>query len=66
MKRDQRFPIMMTKREREALDCLAEQERLSAAAVVRRLIWREAERRDLVSPPGEEGSKPSDRYVCEG
>lgn len=47
-KRDQRFPVVMTKRERKALDCLAHRERISAAAVVRRLIWREAQERGII------------------
>ena len=57
MNRDQRFPVVMTKREREALESLAEQERLSAAAVVRRLIWYEARKRGIVNDSGESDQK---------
>jgi hypothetical protein len=57
MSRDQRFPVVMTKRERQALDRLAEQERLSAAAVVRRLIWYEAQKRGIVNAFGDHGQQ---------
>ena len=48
MKRDRRFPVVLSKTEQMALRLLAELERISAAAVVRRLIWREAERMNVV------------------
>ena len=50
MKRDQRFPVVLSKAERDALRQLADRERISSAAVVRRLIWREAERWGLLPP----------------
>lgn len=37
--KDERFALVLTKEEKKALQLLAEHERLSAAAVVRRLIW---------------------------
>ncbi|MBN1815429.1 MAG: hypothetical protein JXA14_26590 [Anaerolineae bacterium] len=50
MRRDQRFPVVLSKGEKAVLQRLAEAERLSSAAVVRRLIWREAQQRGLLSP----------------
>jgi hypothetical protein len=47
MKRQQRFPIVMSEAERRVLDKLANDEMLSAASVVRRLIIREAKERGL-------------------
>ena len=47
MRRDRRFPVVLSKRERQALQQLAQAEALSAAAVLRRLIIREAKRRGL-------------------
>jgi hypothetical protein len=47
MKRDQRFPVVMSESERQALDELAKDEALPAASVVRRLIIREAKERGL-------------------
>ena len=41
--RDQRFGLVLTEAEKEALDRLAEKERISAAAVLRRLLWAEAQ-----------------------
>ena len=41
-RRSERFMLALSPTERRELDRLAERERLSAAAVVRRLIWREA------------------------
>jgi len=37
--KEQRFGLVMTTEERKALDDLARQERISQAAVLRRLIW---------------------------
>jgi len=45
MKRDQRFPVVLSEEERAVLQRLADEERTPAAAVVRRLIWREADQR---------------------
>ena len=50
MKRDRRFPVVLSLSERVALQRLADRERLSAAAVIRRLIWREARRCNLLPP----------------
>jgi RNA polymerase-interacting CarD/CdnL/TRCF family regulator len=50
MKRQQRFPIVMSEAERRVLDKLANDEMLSAASVVRRLIIREAKERGLWPP----------------
>lgn len=47
--RSQRFGLVLSPTEKSALQRLAEQERIPAAAVVRRLVWHEAERRGLVS-----------------
>ena len=47
MRRDRRFPVVLSKRERQALQQLAQAEALSGAAVLRRLIIREAKRRGL-------------------
>ena len=41
-RRTLKFMLALSPKERAALQRLAERERLSAAAVVRRLIWREA------------------------
>jgi hypothetical protein len=54
MKRDQRFPVVMTRAERTLLNRLALQEHISGAAVIRRLIWREAEERGLLPPTGQQ------------
>jgi len=47
MKQTERFELLMTARERQLLRMLAEVEHISAAAVIRRLIWREAERKQI-------------------
>ena len=47
MKRDRRFPVVLSKVERVMLHRLAQREHIPAAAVVRRLIWREARERGL-------------------
>ena len=47
MRRDKRFPVILSRTERRALDSLARDEALSAASVVRRLIIREAKERGL-------------------
>ena len=47
MRRERRFPVVLSKRERQALQQLAQAEALSAATVLRRLIIREAKRRGL-------------------
>lgn len=40
--KDQRFALVMTTEESKALDSLAQMERISKAAVLRRLIWQAA------------------------
>jgi hypothetical protein len=47
VRRDQRFPVVLSKRERQALQQIAQDEALSAAAVMRRFIIHEARRRGL-------------------
>lgn len=47
MRRDRRFPVVLSMRERRILDRIAKDEALSAASVVRRLIIREAKKRGL-------------------
>jgi hypothetical protein len=68
VRRDRRFPVVLSKRERQALQQLAQVEALSAAAVLRRLIIREAKRRGLwpgvrseavLPPPGAVATDPS-------
>ena len=49
MKQTERFELLMTPEEKELLRVLAEAEYISAAAVIRRLIWREAERKQLAA-----------------
>ena len=44
MERSEKFGLVLSPMERALLRRLAEHERLPAAAVVRRLIWREAEK----------------------
>jgi hypothetical protein len=48
MGKSKRFGLMLSPQEKVALQHLAILERLSAAAVVRRLIWREAARLQLL------------------
>jgi len=48
MRKTERFGLTMTAYEKGALKSLATAERLSEAAVVRRLIWREAQRLGLL------------------
>lgn len=48
MNKSERFAMMLSRPGKLALERLARRERSSAAAVVRRLIWREAERQGLV------------------
>ncbi len=47
MKRDSRFPVVLSQRERQVLQQIAQDEALSAAAVMRRFIIHEARRRGL-------------------
>jgi hypothetical protein len=48
VERSERFGLVLSLTEKAALRRLAERERLPAAAVVRRLLWTEAEKRGLV------------------
>ena len=48
MEKSERFGLVLSPREKEALQRLAERERISSGAVVRRLIWRAAEERGIV------------------
>jgi hypothetical protein len=47
VKRNRRFPVVLSQRERQALQQIAQDEALSAAAVLRRFIIHEARRRGL-------------------
>ncbi len=58
MKRDRRFPVVLSKRERWALHQIARDEALSAASVVRRLIIREARKRGLWPHAEQPGQQP--------
>jgi hypothetical protein len=51
MEKTERFGLALSERDKGALFHLADQDRSSAAAVVRRLIWREAQRRGIVERP---------------
>jgi hypothetical protein len=53
--RRRRFPVVLSAKERRALQALASEDGLSCAAVVRRLIRREARQRGLW-PSEAEGS----------
>ena len=64
MRRDRRFPVVLSKRERQALQQLAQAEALSAAAVLRRLIIREAKRRGLWPGARGESVLPSPETVA--
>ena len=50
MEKSERFNLMMAPTDRATLERLAQHEDLSAAAVVRRLVKREAQRLGLVTP----------------
>jgi hypothetical protein len=54
-RRCKKFMLALTPSEREALDQLAQHERLAAAAVVRRLVWHEAQRHGLA--PSADGAQ---------
>ncbi len=58
MKRDRRFPVVLSKRERQALQQIAQDEALSAAAVMRRFIIHEARRRGLWPGRKDDGAPP--------
>ena len=61
--RRQRFPVMLSVRERQALQAIADTEGLSGSAVVRRLIRKEACARSLWALPGSEGCGPADKEI---
>ena len=48
-RRSKKFMLALSPSERVTLQRLAECERVSAADVVRRLIWREAERLNVIA-----------------
>jgi hypothetical protein len=50
MEKTERFALVLSPADKAILRHLARRERLSAAAVVRRLIWQEAQRRGLRFP----------------
>ena len=59
MKQTERFELLMTTREKELLRVLAEAEHISAAAVIRRLIWQEAERKQIEAQDETPSQDPS-------
>ena len=42
MEKSERFGLVLSPAEKHLLHCLAELERIPKAAIIRRLIWREA------------------------
>lgn len=50
LKRDQNFRLQLSKEEKLLLQEIARHEHIPMAAVLRRLIWREAERLGLREP----------------
>jgi len=54
MKQTKRFELLLTPEEKELLVMLAKMEHISAAAVIRRLIWQEAERHETQTLPHDE------------
>jgi hypothetical protein len=62
VRRNRRFPVVLSKRERQALQQIAQDEALSAAAVMRRLIIHEARRRGLWPAIKAEGVLSSPEY----
>lgn len=48
MTKSERFGMLLSPSEKAALEELADRERISAAAVVRRLVWKEADRQGLI------------------
>jgi hypothetical protein len=58
VRRDRRFPVVLSKRERQALQKIAQDEALSAAAVLRRFIIHEARRRGLWPGCEDDGAPP--------
>lgn len=50
MEKSERFGLVLSPAEKAALQRLANHERLPAAAVVRRLIWREAQQLSTNAP----------------
>ena len=56
MKQTERFELQMTITEKKLLRLLAEIEHISAAAVMRRLLWQEAEKKQLTVSKGKPGN----------
>lgn len=50
MARENRFVILMTEEEREAIEQLARQERLTASTLARRILLFEAQQKGIVVP----------------
>ena len=50
MKQTKRFELQMTAVEKQLLRVLAEVEHISAAAVMRRLLWQEVKRQEIPVP----------------
>ena len=48
MERSERFGLVLSSVEKKMLQRLAERERISAAVVLRRLVWTEAKRKGLL------------------
>lgn len=54
MTKSERFGLVLSAQEKALLWSLAHKERVSAADVVRRLVWREAQRLHLLPTDGED------------
>lgn len=55
--KEQRFGLVMTTEERKALDDLARQERISQAAVLRRLIWAASQHAIQAGQPAQSATR---------
>jgi hypothetical protein len=66
MAKSERFGMLLSPSEKVALEKLAHRERISAAAVVRRLIWREAEELGLVTRTFPDKPGPTSRQARSG
>lgn len=64
MEKTERFGLVLSQSEKKALQQLARCERISRAAVICRLVWREAERHGLLSQ--DQGAAPSDGRMAAG
>lgn len=59
MRKSKRFGFVLSTADKSVLERLAQLERLSAAAVVRRLVWREAERLGLRNDDARAPNRPN-------